>query len=86
MTLHVSEREISTLVVALRAWQNELSYYTTEELRDYYSDLRGIEPLGIDAVEDLLARLQGTTSHQEGSEATVSSVSTVSTAGAGGDQ
>ncbi len=57
MTLHLTERERATLVVALRAWQNELSYYTTEELRDYYPALKGRQPLSIAEVDRLLARL-----------------------------
>ncbi len=60
MTLHISERERATLAVALRAWQNELSYHTKEELQDYYPDLRGVEPLSIDEVERLLTQLQTT--------------------------
>ncbi len=79
MTL--TKREAATLRAALHCWQNELSYYTTEELRDYYPDLRGHEPLSIDEVEALLTRLQEAAPHQEGSEPTVSSVSTVSTGG-----
>ncbi len=58
MTL--TDREAATLRAALHCWQNELSYYTTEELRDYYPDLRGVEPLSIDEVERLLAQLQTT--------------------------
>ncbi len=73
MTL--TEREAATLRAALHCWQNELSYYTTEELRDYYPDLRGHVPLSIDEVERLLAQLQ-----TEAGETTVSSVS-VSTGG-----
>ncbi len=69
MTL--TERETATLGAALHCWQNELRYYTTEELRDYYLDLQGIEPLSIDEVERLLAQLQA--AHGSG-EATVSSV------------
>ena len=76
MTL--TEREAATLRAALHCWQNELSYYTTEELRDYYPDLRRHAPLSIDEVERLLTRLQA--AHGTG-EATVSSVS-VSTEGA----
>ncbi len=76
MTL--TEREAATLRAALHCWQNELSYYTTEELRSYYPDLQGIEPLSIDEVERLLTRRQA--AHGSG-EATVSSVS-VSTGGA----
>ena len=79
MTL--TEREAATLRAALHCWQNELSYFTTEELRDYYPDLQGIEPLTVAEVERLLARLQAAAPPQEGSEATVSSVSTVSTEG-----
>ena len=75
MTL--TEREAATLRAALHCWQNELSYYTTEELQDYYPDLRGRAPLSISEVESLLVRLQAA---HGGSEATVSSVS-VSTGG-----
>ena len=78
MTL--TEREAATLRAALHCWQNELSYFTTEELRDYYPDLQGIEPLSIVEVERLLARLQA--AHGSG-EPTVSTVS-VSANGAGG--
>ena len=71
MTLHLSRQDAATLIAALRAWQNELSYYSTDELRDYYPDLRGIEPLSIDEVEGLLSQLQTT----HGSDAvTVSTV------------
>ena len=71
MTLHLTPGAVATLVAALHCWQNELSYYTTEELRDYYPDLGGHVPLSIEEVEAILARLQAT---QGGSEATVSSV------------
>ena len=77
MTLHLSRRDVPTLVTALHCWQNELSYYTVEELQDYYPDLQSIEPLSIDEVERLLVRLQAA---HGSSEATVSSVS-VSTGG-----
>ena len=56
MTL--TERERATLVVALRVWQNELSYYTLSELREYYPALWDHEPLSIDEVERLLARVR----------------------------
>ena len=69
MTL--TKREAATLRAVLHCWQNELSYYTTEELQDYYPDLRGHAPLSIDEVERLLTQLQA--SHG-GGEATVSSV------------
>ena len=55
-------RELATLRAALHCWQNELSYYTTEELENYYPDLKGTEPLSHDEVENLLtciARLKG---------------------------
>ena len=77
MTL--TEREAATLRAALHCWQNELSYYTTEELRDYYPDLHGVQLLSIDEVERLLARLQAA---RGGSAATVSSVSTNGAGGA----
>ena len=79
MTL--TEREVATLRAALHCWQNELSYYTTEELQDYYPDLRGHAPLSIGEVEVLLAQLQADAPQQGGSKATVSSVS-VSAGGA----
>ena len=69
MTL--TKREAATLRAALHCWQNELSYFTTEELQDYYPDLQGIEPLTVAEVERLLARLQA--AHGSG-EPTVSSV------------
>jgi len=71
-----TEREAATLRAALHCWQNELSYFTTEELQEYYPDLQGFEPLSSDEVETLLARLQRAESRQGGSEATVSTVST----------
>ena len=58
MTLHLSERDVATLVAALHAWQNELGYHTVEELRDYHPELSGHEPLTIEEVEGLLSRLQ----------------------------
>ena len=73
----LSRRDAATLVAALHAWQNELSYYTIEELRDH-------EPLTIEEVEALLARLQAGGVPQEAGESTVSAVSTVSTNGPGG--
>ena len=75
--MNLTEQELATLRAALHCWQNELSYYTTEELRDYYSDLRGHVPLSIDEVERLLAQLEPAPGS---GEATVSSVS-VSTGG-----
>ncbi len=75
----LSEQERATLRAVLRCWQNELSYYTTKELQDYYPDLQGHEPLSIDGVDELFAQLQAT---QGSSATTVSAVSTVSTEGA----
>ena len=72
MTL--TDREAATLRAALHCWQNELSYYTTEELQDYYPDLHGVMPLTLEEVDGLLARLLADAPQQEGSEATVSSV------------
>ncbi len=81
MTLHLTRRDAATLVAALHAWQNELSYHTVEELRGWHPELRDHEPLTIAEVDGLLWRLAAT-SHIEGGESTVSSVSTVSTEGA----
>ncbi len=75
----LSKQERATLRAVLQCWQNELGYYTTEELQDYYPDLQGHEPLSIEGVERLFAQLQVT----PGTGATtVSAVSTVSTEGA----
>ena len=37
MTLQLTARDAATLVAALHAWQNELSYHTVEELADRYN-------------------------------------------------
>ena len=58
MTL--TEQERATLRAVLQCWQNELSYYTTEELQDYYPDLQGHEPLSVEGVAQLFTQLQGT--------------------------
>ena len=79
MTL--TEQERATLRAVLQCWQNELNYYTTEELQDYYPDLQGHEPLSVEGVDQLFAQLQVTPGT---GAATVSAVSTVSTDGAGG--
>ena len=75
----LSQRDAATLTAALHAWQNELSYYTVEELRTYHPELRDHHPLSIEEVEGLLALLQAA------QEVSVSAVSTVS-ASAGGDR
>jgi hypothetical protein len=54
MTL--SERERRTVLAALRCWQNELGFHSTEELQAAYADL-GAEPLTLDEVEALILRL-----------------------------
>lgn len=58
MTLHLSQREALTLIAALHAWQNELSYHTVEELRAYHPELRHHEPLSIEEVDRLLTRFR----------------------------
>ncbi len=77
----LTEQQLATLRAVLQCWQNELSYYTTEELQDYYPDLQGHEPLSIEGVDQLFAQLQAA---QGSSATTVSAVSTVSTDGVGG--
>ena len=81
MTLHLTSRDAATLVAALHAWQNELSYHTVEELRAYHAELRDHEPLSIAEVDGLLWRLAAA-SHIEGEESTVSTVSAGRTGGA----
>ena len=74
MTLDLTPRDVPTLVAALHAWQNELSYYTVEELRDYHPELCGHEPLSIEEVDGLLAQLQAAAPQQETDDASVSTV------------
>ncbi len=81
MTLHLSKRDIPTLVAALHAWQNELSYHTVEELAEWHPELTGHDPLSIAEVAGLLRRLAAAAPHIEGSESSVSTVSTVSKGG-----
>ena len=82
MTLSLSKRDAATLVAALHAWQNELSYHTGEELARWHPELRDHKPLTIEEVDGLLWRLYAAgASHIEAGESTVSSVSTVSTKG-----
>ena len=78
MTLQLSKRDIPTLVAALHAWQNELSYHTVEELAEWHPELTGHEPLSIAEVAGLLRLLAAAASPIEGSESSVSTVSTVS--------
>ena len=82
MTLTLSLRDAATLVVALHAWQNELSYHTIEELAQWHPLLRDYEPLTIEEVGGLLWRLAAAASHIEDAESTVSTVSTQGTGGA----
>ena len=84
MTLHLTSRDAATLVAALHAWQNELSYHTVEELRAYHAELRDHDPLSIEEVGGLLWRLAAAASHIEAAESTVSSVSSVSAGRTGG--
>ncbi len=85
MTLSLSKRDAATLVAALHAWQNELSYHTVEELAEWHPELRDHAPLSIEEVDGLLWRLYAAAAPPiEGGESSVSTVSTVSTEGAGG--
>ena len=74
MTLGLTRRDLATFTAALHAWQNELSSYTIEELRDYHPELNHHEPLTVDEVDSLLGRLQdqgrrGDRTDQEGGDA-----------------
>ena len=80
MTLQLSKRDIPTLVAALHAWQNELSYHTVEELAEWHPELTGHDPLSIEEVAGLLRRLAAAPPI-EGGESSVSTVSTVSKGG-----
>ncbi len=83
MTLHLTRRDAATLVAALHAWQNELSYHTVEELRGWHPELTDHQPLTIAEVDGLLSRLAAA-SHIEACESSVSTVSTVSAGRTGG--
>ena len=74
MTLDLTPRDVPTLVAALHAWQNELSYHTVRELRAYHPELCGHEPLSIEEVDGLLAQLQAAAPQQETDNASVSTV------------
>ena len=77
MTLHLTPRQRATLTVALRAWQNELSYHTVNELRDYYPGLWGHQPLSVDEVDGLLAQLRTDGVHEAAAGSVSSSRSAV---------
>ena len=81
MTLHLTSRDVKTLVAALHAWQNELSYHTVEELAEWHPELTGHDPLSIEEVAGLLRRLAAAAPPIEGGESIVSTVSTVSKGG-----
>ncbi len=82
MTLDLTPRDVPTLVAALHAWQNELSYHTVEELAEWHPELRDHAPLSIEEVDGLLWRLYAADSPQkERGKSSVSTVSTVSTKG-----
>jgi hypothetical protein len=83
MMLHLTPRDAATLVAALHAWQNELSYHTVEELAGWHPELRDHRPLTIEEVDGLLRRM-APASPIEGGESAVSNVSTVSAEGEGG--
>ena len=72
MTLHLTRRDVKTLVAALHAWQNELSYHTVEELAKWHPELLGHQPLTIAEVDGLLWRLYAADSPQEAGNASVS--------------
>ena len=74
MTLHLTSREAATLVAALYAWQNELSYHTVEELAKWHPELTGHEPLTIAEVDSLLWRVYAADSPQEAGNARVSTL------------
>ena len=76
MTLHLTRRDAATLVAALHAWQNELSYHTGEELAQWHPELRDHKPLSIKEGEGLLPRLQAVAPPIEGRESTVKPRST----------
>ena len=82
MNLHLTTRDVATIVAALQAWQQALSTSTTEKLAERHPQLRDHEPLTIAEVDGLLWRLAAGAAHIEGGKSSVSTVSTVSAGGA----
>ena len=54
----MNRRELITIVVALRCWQNELEYHSIEELTEFHPELKRETPLAIDEIDALVARLE----------------------------
>lgn len=54
----MNRRELTTIVVALRCWQNELGHHSNEELSDYHPELKREAPLTSDEINALVARLE----------------------------
>ena len=50
--------ELITIILGLRVWQNELGYHSLRELRHYHPELKREEPLTIEEIDALVARLE----------------------------
>ncbi len=50
--------ELTTIILGLRVWQNELGYHSLRELRHYHPELKREEPLTIEEIDALVARLE----------------------------
>ena len=55
MTVNLSERDVATVLAALRAWQFDLPEDDTPIAMDHFGD--GITPLTADEIDDLCQRI-----------------------------
>ena len=54
----MNRRELTTIILGLRVWQNELGHHSLRELRHYHPELKREEPLTIEEIDALVARLE----------------------------
>ena len=50
--------ELITIILGLRVWQNELGHHSLRELSHYHPELKREEPLTIEEIDALVARLE----------------------------
>ena len=54
----MNRRELTTIILGLRVWQNELGHHSLRELCHYHPELRHETPLTIEEIDALVARLE----------------------------
>jgi hypothetical protein len=50
--------ELTTIIVALRCWQNELGHHSSEELTQFHPELKREAPLTIEDIDALVVSLE----------------------------